>query len=132
MTQVFIDTSAFLALLDKHDPNHVTASRRWDQLLSEGCALLTTNYVLVETCAVIQRRFGMQTVRTFVDELTPLLEVYWIDAMIHAAGIVALLAANQRLLSLVDCISFAVLRQRGVDAVFAYDEHFTNQGFRLL
>jgi predicted nucleic acid-binding protein len=132
MTHVFVDTSAFLSILDADDPNHAVASRHWDQLLGDGTALITTNYVVVETCAVVQRRFGLQAVRKFIDEIAPLLDVHWVDAGRHEAGVAALLAANRRLLSLVDCVSFVVVRQRGVDAVFAYDEHFADQGFRIL
>ena len=132
MMHVFVDTSAFLTLLDTQDANHVAASATMLQLIQDNAALVTTNYVLVETCAVLQRRFGVVYVRTFLEQVVPLLELYWVEQSIHVAGVAALLAANQRLLSLVDCVSFAIARQRGVDAVFAYDEHFADQGFRIL
>jgi predicted nucleic acid-binding protein len=34
--------------------------------------------------------------------------------------------------SLVDCISFVVMRERGVIDVFTHDRHFEQEGFRRL
>jgi len=39
--------------------------------------------------------------------------------------------AGRRQVSLVDAVSFAVMRARGVVVAFAFDPHFTDQGFRL-
>ncbi|RME55690.1 MAG: VapC toxin family PIN domain ribonuclease, partial [Caldilineae bacterium] len=40
--------------------------------------------------------------------------------------------ANRRGLSLVDCTSFVVMQQLGIDTAFAFDNHFKEQGFTLL
>jgi len=44
----------------------------------------------------------------------------------------ALLAADRRKLSLVDCGSFHVMRTRVVRTSFAFDPHFREQGFDVL
>ena len=43
---VFVDTSAFYAVLDADDQSHAGAAREWIRLLDEGATLLTTNYIL--------------------------------------------------------------------------------------
>jgi predicted nucleic acid-binding protein len=43
-----------------------------------------------------------------------------------------LLAANRRSLSLVDCTSFEVMRQAGLDTVFTFDLHFREMGFKVI
>ena len=50
----------------------------------------------------------------------------------HRAGVASVLAANQRRLSLVDCVSFEVMRRLGIREAFAFDAHFADQGFRCL
>ena len=50
----------------------------------------------------------------------------------HEAAVEAVLTAGKRKLSLVDCVSFQVLRQLGVQAVFCFDEHFREQGFEVI
>ncbi len=129
---VFVDTSALLAVLDADDSHHVAASARWTELLEADERLDTTNYVLVETHALVQSRLGMTAVRTLIDDIVPALHVHWIGEDEHATSVAALLTASRRLLSLVDCASFEVMRRRGLGRVFAYDRHFGEQGFEVL
>jgi len=129
---VYIDTSAFLAVLNADDRHHPAARDHWVALLGGDETLICTNYVLVETCALIQARFGMAALRAFHDAVAPLLHIVWVDAATHRAGIAALLTADRRRLSLVDCISFETIRRLAISRVFAFDPHFAEQGFAVL
>jgi predicted nucleic acid-binding protein len=128
----FVDTSAFLALLDADQPEHAAAASVWRTLLQDDEPLLTNSYVLVETYALVQRRLGIEAVRVFARDFAPLVEVDWIDAELHGAGLAALLTANRRQLSLVDCMSFEVMRRRGLARAFALDADFVEQGFDVV
>ena len=125
----FVDTSAIYAVLDRKDENHTSAEEQWHALLDAGSPLLTTNYVVVESCALAQSRLGMDAVRTIQDEILPAMELLWIDEENHRLAMAALLAARRRKLSLVDCTSFSVMRQAGIRIAFAYDRHFAEEGF---
>jgi predicted nucleic acid-binding protein len=127
-----VDTSAFLALLDRDDHNHSAAKKLWGDLLHADHRLLGNNYVLVECFALFQRRLGMDAVRVFQEDLLPLITIAWITAETHRAGVSALLAASRRKLSLVDCVSFEVMRAHGIKTVFAFDPHFAEQGFHCI
>lgn len=129
---VFVDTSAFYALFDRNDNRHTQAQNIWRETLDSATLLLTSNYVLLELSALLQRRFGMEAIRDVEERLVPVLTVTWVSDELHRRGVAMLLAANRRQLSLVDCVSFAVCRQSGVHTVFAFDAHFTEQGFELL
>jgi uncharacterized protein len=129
---LFVDTSALLALLDRDQPRHADAAATWNTLLAANERLLTTNYVLVETYALAQRRLGLDAVRTLTNDFVPLLEVCWIDAALHHAAVAAVLTAARRDLSLVDCTSFDVMRQRGITRAFSLDADFSRQGFDLI
>lgn len=52
--------------------------------------------------------------------------------MLHEKGIGAVLAAHRKDLSLVDCVSFEVMRQRGIRKAFAFDSHFQEQVFDVI
>jgi predicted nucleic acid-binding protein len=130
--KVFVDTSAFLAVLDADDSNHQAAKGVWEKLLAGGTSLVCSNYVLVETLALVQTRLGMAAVQTFQHDIEPLLEVAWIGEAGHRAGVAALLTANRRRLSFVDCVSFQTMRQLDLDTAFAFDQHFDEQGFERL
>jgi predicted nucleic acid-binding protein len=43
--------------------------------------------------------------------------------------IVAVIAANRRDLSLVDAVSFDVMRRRGISRAFGFDRQFAEAGF---
>lgn len=129
MSVIFIDTSAFLAILDADDDFHPEAKKAWGEILSSGSPLVTSNYILVETFALVQNRLGLQAVRSFQEDFLPLLSVTWVDSTIHSAATGAFFAANRRKLSLVDCISFEVMRLASMKCVFTFDNHFREQGF---
>jgi predicted nucleic acid-binding protein len=129
---IFVDTSAFYALLDRDDINHRKAKKIWDDLVSPETTLITNNYVLLESFAVIQNRLGMESVRVFQEDILPIIEIKWIDESIHGLGVSALLAAAKRNLSLVDCVSFEIMRTLGIKTVFAFDPHFAEQGFKCV
>jgi predicted nucleic acid-binding protein len=130
--RVFVDTSAFLAILNPTDTNHTVATTAWASLLQPENQRVVTNYVLLETIALAQRRHGIQSVQGFQLSAVPVLSIHWLDAGIHTAGVVALLTANRRQLSLVDCTSFQVMRQLGINTVFAFDQHFAEQRFTCI
>jgi len=124
----FVDTSAFLAVLDGDDRHHAQARRRWKELIEGQSALVCTAYVLVETIALLQSRLGTEAVRVFHEDIAPLLSIEWVDEELHRGGMTALLTASRRNLSLVDCVSFEVMRRRGITTAFAFDRHFREQG----
>jgi predicted nucleic acid-binding protein len=128
---VFVDTSALLALLDADDSEHGAAIAAWRELAEEGAALVSSNYVVVETTAVAQHRLGLDAVRALVRDVLPLIEIAFIDSTIHEAAVAALLAARRRQLSLVDCTSFELMRRREVGRAFAFDRHFREQKLTL-
>jgi len=129
---VFVDTSAFLAYLNRDDQNHLAAARIMPAVAQDGTQLITTNYTLLETTALLQRRLGLAALQDFQDAVVPLLTIIWVDKALHDQGLTAVLTANRRQLSLVDCISFVVCRQHSIQQVFAFDQHFAEQGFALL
>lgn len=129
---IFLDTSAFLAILNVNDRFHTPASHAWKEMLDGGSSLATSNYVLVETTALLQHRFGVDAVRLFVGDLMPAVEIWWLDHSIHEQAVSDLFAANRHDLSLVDCTSFDLMRQNGYKKVFTFDAHFSQQGFEVI
>ena len=129
---VFIDTSALVAGLVEADFNHASAARMWHELRVRREPLLTTSYVVLEAHALAQNRYGLETVRGLVNGLLPLARIEWVGPRIHQMAVDTLLAANRRNLSLVDCVSFLVMREQRIDRVFTFDRHFAEQGFTVL
>jgi len=126
---IFIDTSALMAVLDADDGHHKKAKDIWVRLISEEETIISRNYALVETFALVQNRLGLGAVRTLQEDILPMITVDWVDETSHKAGVTGVLTALRKKLSLVDCTSFAIMRKLGIKKVFAYDPHFKEQGF---
>lgn len=124
----FVDTSGILALLDSSDSRHSAAWQAWEHLVDSDEDLLTSSFVLAESYALIQARLGLEAVRTVHEELLPLLTVHWVDGGLFAESATALFVADRRRLSLVDCVSFVLMRKLGIKSAFALDNHFNEQG----
>jgi predicted nucleic acid-binding protein len=125
----FVDTSALYALLDRDDACHAEAAYVWRSLLQRDARLVTTNYVVVESVALVQRRLGLEAVRTLLDDVLPVVHVVWVDERLHDAGCTALLAAARPQVSLVDWTSFEFMRRNGLRNAFAFDDDFWALGF---
>ena len=132
MNAVFADTSGLLALLNTTDDNHARAERAFGNLRVREVSLVSTSYVLVETYALVGRRLGLDAVRSFRADFAPLIDVVWVDEKLHNAGLDMLLDRRKRLLSLVDAVSFIVMRQRSMAEALAVDPHFEQEGFALV
>jgi uncharacterized protein len=130
--RVFADTSALYALLVASDANHAAAAEVFGRLQREESSLVTTSYVLVESYALLNRRVGLRAVAAFRKDFAPLLEVVWVESSVHERALDLLLARDDRALSLVDAVSFLVLRDRRLEHVFAYDRHFAREGFTVI
>ena len=125
---IFADTSALYALLDKTDPRHGDAAAALRTVEAVGAA--TSNYVAVESAALVERRLGRRATTVLFDLLSPV-ELVWVDEPIHRAATAAYLQGGAGGPSLVDCASFEVMRLRGITTAFAFDRHFVDAGFAL-
>jgi uncharacterized protein len=129
--KVFVDTSAFLAILNKDDQFHELAAKKWLEIINSKNILFCSNYILVETIALLQKRFGTDAVCLFTRNIQPLVNVVWVEEQVHNLGISILKSVNKHDLSLVDCVSFEIMRQMSIEEAFTFDNHFVEQGFKV-
>ena len=125
--RVFVDTSALLAVLDEDDREHSDAADTFRSLL-DSAELVTHNYVLVECLALVRRRLGSAAVAQLSDGILPVIETVWVDEALHQAAFAAHRAVGS--VSLVDHVSFEVMRREELDTAFTFDTDFEAQGFR--
>jgi len=129
---IYVDTSAFLALINSADPRHDQAMQTWKNLIEEEQQLICNNYVLVESIALIQRRVGLSAISILHNDILPFFKVDWLDETQHNAIVKAVLKTNRRQISLVDNSSFDTMRRYEVETAFAFDSHFPEQGFEVI
>lgn len=129
---IFVDSSALLAIFSVNDQNHQRAELCLREVREKKQTLVTNNYVILESIALLQKRFGLEKVRDFQNMLLPLIQIDWIDKDQHDAAIRAVFQGNLRDLSLVDCTAFQTMRRMGIETAFTFDSHFREEGFTTI
>jgi len=132
LSAVYVDTSALLPLLDRSDRDHAAVKRAVEVLAREGAPLVTASYVLVEAGALSKRRLGAAAFRALGDVAARAMRVVWVDEGLHADAWTRAAKEGRDGPSLVDWVSFLVMRRIGVERALALDAHFTRHGFRAI
>ena len=129
---VFVDTSAFYALLVRTDDAHKAVRAAFGGLLADKRPLWTTSFVIVETMALLQHRIGLAAARDFDEEVLPVVQVRWVDDDLYRLGTDRLWREDRRQVSLVDSVSFEFMRLQKLGTALAVDPHFADAGFDVL
>ncbi len=124
MKTVFVDTSGFYACLDGTDPFHPQALAAFELVEKERWQLITTNYIVHESWALVQRRLGWEAVETFLNDLLPRCAIEWVDSSLHEAAAFRCRQLRERRFSLTDAVSLEYMSRNKVTAAIARDEHF--------
>lgn len=130
--KVFVDTSAFYALACASDQYHSSAKDILEKLLSEDADLVTSNYIIVESCSLILKRLGFDALKTFLNVVRQAISLQWVSQTVHEKAIQRLVRAGKRHLSLVDCASFNIMESEGIKRVFSFDPDFEKEGFEFV
>jgi len=134
MAEVFVDTVAWLALLNASDTLHEPAQQVMEQLSAQQTQLTTTEFILLEVAdALCLPSMRGQTIR-FVEGLrnSPVVNIIPASQSLLAAGWALYGQRHDKSWGLTDCISFAVMQERHLTQAFTSDHHFAQAGFSNL
>lgn len=134
MKSVFIDTSAFVALRNSSEAEHERARSALADLISEGVALFTSNYVFAETYTALMVRVGRDEAiewgRRF--RAGSAIDLVHLDRPTEERAWEILESHGDKRWSYVDATSFALIERDGGDEAFAFDAHFAQRGLHVL
>jgi len=128
---VFVDTAAWIALLNRDDEWHIQATRIQQDLLLQGVRFITTDYVIAEVANALSRASQRKAVIQFVERIkdSKRCEIIHIDEILFERGWTIYKTILDKDWSLTDCISFAVMQRRKLAKAFTCDHHFEQAGF---
>ncbi|HEV8597840.1 MAG TPA: PIN domain-containing protein [Gemmatimonadales bacterium] len=133
--RALVDTGALLALSRRQDQQHARAVAIAERHLASGGQYLGTTLILGELHSHLLYLRGPKDARTIMLHLLddPLHEWIEVSARLVREAVLSWLErfSDQRF-SLVDAVSFEVMRRAGVRHAFAFDRHFEVAGFELL
>lgn len=131
---VFVDTGAWYALLDRRDNRHGEMAAAVQSLISAGTRLVTTDYVVDESCSLAKVRAGSLAATRFLDLLdgTAALDLEWVGPERFAKAKSLFRKYRDQDFSFTDCTSFTVMRERRIAQALTTDRHFRIAGFEIL
>lgn len=129
---MLIDTSGFLCLLHKDEPEHLETVR----IFAEANSFLTHSYILCEFVPLARvRGLPVRDSLNFCQKILTdgAIEMVWVDPDLHSSAVTLLQNRLDKTYSLCDAISFILMRERGIADALTTDKHFEQEGFiRLL
>ena len=134
---IFIDSSAWIALLNRRDQYHSDAAATFNDLVHQDARFLTTDYVIDETATRLRSIANHSIAIMFLDQIndakeTGILTVAVIDSELFLEAERLFRQYKTATLSFTDCTSFAVCQKHKVSKAFAFDRHFNLLGIILV
>lgn len=128
MMERFADTSYFIALVSERDQYYaraLDATREW-----RG-PLVTTRWVITEWANAAAGSDTRRLVAGWYHAATgnPLITIFSDDNELFERGMTLYAQRSDKDWSLTDCISFVVMRERGITDALTADRHFEQAGF---
>lgn len=126
--KALIDTGFVIALVNERDRFHEQAKELAGRF--DGQSLLVTDAVLLEIGNALSRSFkeeAVEIISSFI--LSEDVEIIHLSPSLFSKGFDLYKKYQDKEWSLVDCISFVVMRQHKVKKALTFDQHFSQAGF---
>jgi len=134
MNELFLDTSFSVGLVSPRDQIHEKAIDWSDKIEESKVLVVTTQAVLLEIGNALSksafRRVGIGLLKNLANDPNTII-ISLTDEIYNRAFELFRDRADKEW-SLVDCVSFVVMRERNIEAALTADEHFIQAGFRAL
>ena len=131
MTDVFVDTSFVIALVNEKDQNDSLALDLAERFT--GQRLVTTDAILLEIGNALSRNFKRESVEIIEEFLTSDdVQVIHLHPQLFRKAFDLYKSRSDKLWGLIDCVSFVVMKELGITDALSADKHFEQAGFNIL
>lgn len=134
MLIVFVDTVAWIALVNTRDSFHEKAKRVFANLRLQKYKFVTTEFVLLEFANALSAPAFREKAAIFIEGLRtmPEIEIAPASSQLFSTGLKLYQNRLDKEWSLVDCASFLVMKEKQTTESFTSDHHFEQAGFTIL
>lgn len=131
---LFVDTGAWVGRFATKDQYHARAAGTFALLEREKRPLVTTDYILSETVTLLRKQAGLNVAAQVWEQLDEgsLARVVQINPEHRRKARRLFVQYDKINLSLVDGVSFAVMRDMEIHEAFTFDDDFRKVGFLTL
>jgi predicted nucleic acid-binding protein len=128
---IFVDTSWLIALNVETDKFYPPASSWWRK--NKGVELATTNAIVWETLGWMKHKVGLEKMKGLVERLmTGEMRIERITLFDEKAALKYFKELPGRGVSMIDCLSMAVMKRLKIKKVLTFDADFEKAGFEII
>ncbi len=131
LEDIFVDSSAWIALADGDDLHHKEAALNYPFIFKNHKTLITSNLVIAETYIVLLRELGHKAAIQFLERINASPRILKIcsneNDETEAEGILAKYRGQD--FSYTDAVSFVIMKRQKMSKAFRFDKHFAAAGF---
>lgn len=134
MSEVFLDTAFAIALSSPKDAHHEQAKLISDRLEADATRLITTRAVIIEIGNALAKQAFRTAAIDLIESLEqdPEAEIIPVSEELCKRAFDLYRERRDKEWGLTDCISFVVMRDKGLSAALTTDRHFQQAGFQAL
>ncbi|HKP84763.1 MAG TPA: PIN domain-containing protein [Blastocatellia bacterium] len=137
MSALFVDTSGWACIADRRESHHADAAGIYREARKLGQQIVTTNYILAELVSLLTspKRLPRSDIISFIEAIrsASYVEFIHVNESLDYTSWQFLKNRQDKDWSLVDCVSFVIMQDRGILEALTTDHHFEQAGFiRLL
>ena len=131
LEDIFVDSSAWIALADKDDSHHKEAASSYPSIFKNHRTLITSNLVIAETYIVLLKELTHEVAIEFLERIKASPRILKIcsneNIETEAEGILAKYSDQD--FSYADAVSFVIMKRQKIRKSFCFDKHFVTAGF---
>ena len=128
---IFVDTSAWIALADQDDTFHKKAASSFPSILKTFRNLITSNLTIAETYILLLHELGHLSALGFLEKVKgspKIFKIYSAEDLESEAEEILIKYADQDF-SYTDAVSFSIMKRYKIKKAFCFDKHFVMAGF---
>jgi len=134
MKDLFVDTSYFIALVNKNDQYHNAAKIRAKQITQDRTRCHTSIPVLFEIAdgfsRIGRRKIGMDLIENIIHSNNFIIHPF--SEFLFSEATKLYLSRKDKEWGLTDCYSFLLMKDKNLSDALTSDKHFQQFGFEIL
>ncbi len=128
---IFLDTLFVVGLVNRRDQYHRQAVALSEQF--EGFPFLTTDVVLLEIGNALAKGYKQESIRIINEFLqSEETEIIHLNPELFQQAFKLYQTRHDKEWGFIDCVSFVVMKEKGIQQALTFDKHFAQAGFRVL
>ncbi len=132
---IFVDTSAWIMLINKAETYHQAAVETYNEM--SKATFVISNLVVGETYTWLRKKVGYNKALVFlkaIEEKNELnqLKIIYSEPVLEKQAVKLLKKYREHEFSYADAVSFCVMQNLNIKQAFTYDRHFIIAGFDIV